>query len=324
VWFGALVPNTAIAKLNVWIPRGDLVAQGLAYLEDALERDPVSLLLTVGGVGAALRFGAAPVRALGLGGVAYLAYVVWIGGDFMSLRFVGAPAVLGAALLVRIAPPLGRRALAVVGVGALAAGLLSPASRWFDDGHYGDTWPLAERLRAKGISDERAFYAPRSRALEVMTHWDVISAKGYPVPPHTRAVEGASVRAAGYLLANSEQIGYFGYFAGPDVYVVDRLSLSDAFSARIPFRPTNGRWRIGHFQRKLPDGYGPIARTGEGSLGDPDVDAACQAVNRVTRGPLWTSERWRAIWDLNTGAYDDAFAKLASGVDAGPWPPPSR
>ena len=46
----------------------------------------------------------------------------------------------------------------------------------------------------------------------------------------------------------------FGYYAGPNVYVVDELALADALLARLPARRVD-QWRIGHFQRTLPAGY---------------------------------------------------------------------
>ncbi len=48
--------------------------------------------------------------------------------------------------------------------------------------------------------------------------------------------------------------GFVGYFAGPDVHIIDIYALGDALLARlevVDYKP----WRIGHFQRDLPNGY---------------------------------------------------------------------
>ena len=285
------------------------------YLQDALLRDPLTALLLVAGAGVASLRGTAPLRALAVGLVAYLAYIVWIGGDFMSMRFFAAPAVLAAALLATAAPPLAPRAVALLGAATLAVGLLSPGSLWLDDGHYADNWTMPQRLRSHGIADERAFYAPRTRALHVLQHWDDIARKGLPIPPFSRAVEGAEVHQRGFRNAEAEQVGYFAYFAGPDVVVLDRMALTDPVLARIPFVP-HGRWRVGHYQRVIPPGYTPLAAGAPSPTGDPAVDAAFEDVFLVVCGPLWSVRRWEAIWALNTGVHHAAFNSLASGVEA--------
>ena len=37
---------------------------------------------------------------------------------------------------------------------------------------------------------------------------------------------------------------------------------------------------------------------------DPDLAEFYDALQTVTTGPLFTVERWRAIWAMNTGAFD--------------------
>jgi arabinofuranosyltransferase len=239
----------------------------------------------------------------------------------MSLRFFGAPAVLGGALLARAAPTLPARATAALLPLAVLVGLLAPGSRWRDDGHYADDWTLEQTLRPRGIADERAFYGPRTRASWVWAHRDVVRERGDPTPPYHRAVDGRAVAGAGYRTAAIDQAGYFSYFAGPGVYVVEHFALADAFVARIPFvLPPSGRWRVGHYERAVPEGYAEMAASGRPAFGDPALDAAFSAVALVTRGPLWAPERWRAIWELHRGAHDAAFAQLARGAEPEAWP----
>ncbi len=95
-YYGALFPNTALAKLNLGlISRQELVLQGLYYLLNSIKVDPLTLLVIVMGIG--LPFVTKAWRALPvvIGFVLYLLYVVIIGGDFMSGRFMTAP-LLGA------------------------------------------------------------------------------------------------------------------------------------------------------------------------------------------------------------------------------------
>lgn len=139
---------------------------------------------------------------------------------------------------------------------------------------------------------------------------------------HRHAVDAVAARAAGHDVGHAMAIGYAGYVVGPAAWVVDDLGLGDAFLARIPFRASDGGWRIGHFERKMPEGYAAMAASGVPAFGEPELDAAFRAVTLLTRGSLWAPERWEAIWELHTGVHAPAFAKLAGGVDPGPWPVP--
>ena len=86
VYYGFLFPNTAYAKLYTGLGRGELIGQGLRYLLDACDQDPITLVVL--GVALltplALRSWRAAALAGGIG--LTLLYVVWIGGDFMSGR----------------------------------------------------------------------------------------------------------------------------------------------------------------------------------------------------------------------------------------------
>jgi arabinofuranosyltransferase len=44
--------------------------------------------------------------------------------------------------------------------------------------------------------------------------------------------------------------------------------------------------------------------SGVNQLADPHLAAYYEQLSLITRGDLWTLERWKAIWMLNTGQYD--------------------
>src|SRR5262249_14549278 len=99
VYYGALAPNTALAKLGSGVPRGALARQGLSYLGDPLRRDPIPLVVIAAGTAAAAVRGGRAARALAAGIALHLAYVVSIGGDFMTGRFLTPALALSAVLL---------------------------------------------------------------------------------------------------------------------------------------------------------------------------------------------------------------------------------
>ena len=103
IYYGFPFPNTAYAKLGTGIARGDLVQQGVVYLLDSIDRDPVTLVTILFAVALGL-LSRGPARWIAGGMLAHLAYVVSIGGDFMSGRFLVLPLLAAVLLLSRTIP----------------------------------------------------------------------------------------------------------------------------------------------------------------------------------------------------------------------------
>ena len=101
-YYGFPFPNTYYAKLGAGIPQNELFAQGFVYLLDSLQRDPLTLIVIAAGIVLALWRGQTRERLLALGSLLYLAYVLSIGGDFMSGRFLTASLLVSALLLMRL------------------------------------------------------------------------------------------------------------------------------------------------------------------------------------------------------------------------------
>ena len=100
-YYGTIFPNTAFAKLDTGIAKSVLLPQGLAYLGASFRFDPVTpLLIACGLVVAGVRRSASQL-AVAAGAVAYLAYTVWIGGDFMLGRYLAAPLFCALVLIFR-------------------------------------------------------------------------------------------------------------------------------------------------------------------------------------------------------------------------------
>jgi arabinofuranosyltransferase len=87
-----------------------------------------------------------------------------------------------------------------------------------------------------------------------------------------------------------------GYVLGRGRHFIDRLGLGDPLLARLP----SGRfWRIGHYERTLPEGYFESVLTNSNRIADPELAAYYDTIREVTRGPLFTARRWKAIVALN-------------------------
>jgi len=92
--YGAWLPNTYLAKQNSDIGLPSMIYRGAVYVVFSTLRDPVTALVLLGGLLLAIRWGRSMERALVIGALAYLAYTVYIGGDFMVGRFLAVPVYL--------------------------------------------------------------------------------------------------------------------------------------------------------------------------------------------------------------------------------------
>ena len=95
IYYGFPFPNTAYTRLATDFPVGEYLIRGVGYLQTGIETEPLLLVGIVAAVAAsALGWRRDPRPGLlMLGVLVYLAYVVRIGGDFMSGRFLAAPFV---------------------------------------------------------------------------------------------------------------------------------------------------------------------------------------------------------------------------------------
>jgi len=280
VYYGFPFPTTAYAKLGNGIPRAELVDHGLQYLWDSLTRDPLTLAVVGCAVVLAVVTRSWPHVWLAVGMVAYLAYVVWIGGDFMSGRFLSSPLVVAVAIIARTPlRPVAALPLAVAGmalaVPALPATLLSGPD--FTNESFG----------TRGIADERGFYyqrwgllAPSGDDRYATAAWTVTSDR------RVQVVDGCGL------------LGTRSLAAGPGTHVVDPCGLADPLLARLE-PVVDPDWRMGHFARPLPEGYVDSLMTGENRLADPELRAFYDPIRLATRGPLFTAERWAALTGLN-------------------------
>ena len=301
VYYGFLVPNTAFAKMHTGIPERELLAQGARYLQESLLHDPLTLTVIVVSIVTGLR-GSTRARMLALGQCLYLGYTVWVGGDFMSGRFLAAPLFVGVAQLASIEIALSRPARISLALSALALGLLATTPTLSSNETFGRGKDYDEFY---GITDERQFYYPRTGLLRFR--------HAFTSPDLIDADLAQQMLASGQRVATHEMAGMFGFAAGPNLYVVDRFSLGEPLTARLP---VTGPWRIGHFQRALPDGLIQTLRSGTNQIRDPGLAAYYDALARITRGPLFSLARWRAIAAMNLGLGDHLLDQYRATLKA--------
>jgi arabinofuranosyltransferase len=241
------------------------------------------------------RFGTRRVpRAMGIalsaGITLQLAYVVWIGGDYMTGRFFACSflvALVGLVSQLEVSP----RMLGGAGLAALLVGWLSPGAPLLTGRDF-----AVEQPNRHGIGDQRGIFFQTSS----LHRWLARSSQDvFPDYRWTRA--GRNFARSDDLVLVRANVGFMGHGAGTQKIIIDRLGLTDPLLARLPSMQI---WRIGHFPRRIPDGYPESVESGESRIVDPGVRAFHEKLELITQSDLLAAGRLAAIVGMNLGLYD--------------------
>lgn len=303
-YYGFPFPNTAYAKLGTGIEWSERVRQGIRYLIQSADHDPLTLTVILAGL--ALGFTRDAVsRAISLGILLHIAYLLNIGGDFMEGRFLTVPLMAAAISIAR--QDLDFRGMSVVCGGVLLMGSASFKSTVLSTSEFD-----IPEVRANGISDERGYYFQKHGLLPALA--------GYEAPGKAFRFNQPDWTAYEYRVQPTCQLGALGLKSGPHVHLVDECALSDPLLARMPAK-VNRHWRIGHFYRQFPTDYLKSLELRSNEIKDPAMRQYYEYIRLVTRGPLNHPARLKAIVKLNAGRvplpdmepYRTAFVPRVSG-----------
>ena len=288
VYYGFPLPNTYYAKVATGIPRSILYRQGFAYLLNSFTHDPITLGTIAVAAVMALSASAA-ARCAALATLFYVAYTISVGGDFMSGRFFAIPFLVAVLTIVEIA-----RGIRLEGFAAAALvvyNVMMPIVPLKTTAGYDAAWPWRSQ---NGIKDERGHYHQITNVFFYSPFREL--------PDHTWVREGRSFSQGPEKVTVQGSIGFYGLMAGPDKHLVDRNALSDPLLARLPVSPhLYFEFFAGHYFRDIPDGYVETLTYGENRIADPSLHAYYDQLALVLRGPLFSAERFRAMWHLHTG-----------------------
>ena len=313
IYYGSPIPETAYSKLNTTIPKHEFLSQGLRYAVDLTINDPIATLVIAAAFALAvpyrlrLREGAALGRRLPresrllvlTATFLYGGYVLWIGGDFMAGRFWTVPLLAAVIALadalqgVADRPDQPQVQMATLGAVALVALVLPPmiATRvplpaFRDPVHPQPRSNLDES--AAGIIDEWTFYVPRGRGL---VRWLVQD----PVDNDFQRMRTAlaewdpTAEVASFGIACGG-VGFEGIISGPGVHWVVPCALSDPFLARMVYVKRDRQWRIGHFDREIPQGYIQALADGSSAPLAPEHRELFEQVSLPRRIERWADD----------------------------------
>jgi len=288
IYYGFLFPNTAYAKLNSGIASWAYIKQGFWYLASSLTLDPITLLIIlVAGLFGVMVWDR-KITPASIGIFLYLGYILRIGGDYMSGRFLSSLVFLAVIILLNADIQWNKIALPAVGC-IFILGILTNSLPYASDSSFEN-----QGIDQNAIADERGFRYQEWGFLRISRN------KLLPDSPFAGghwSFEGIrEVRVSG-------AIGLEGYRLGPNEYILDIMALADPLLARLPARDKQ-HWRVGHIERVIPVGYIETLAYGQNTIEDPDLSTYYDYLTLVTRGPIWSRKRLKAILHFQLGHYD--------------------
>ncbi len=283
VYYGSFVPNTAHAKLTNQFPRGTLVAHGFKWAWFTLSRDWATVLVVVtAGAGAVWQR-----RSRGLtcaiGCLAYVAYTIYIGGDFMGGRFWLAPFFFALSYLAQCPLPLTRWIATAIVASALFLPVRTAAFGGFPLDTIGDT---------ALVWDDRAFYAQQDGLVRLGLH-----ARG---PLRQWATTELDAHKSHVVILRA--VGMQGYWAGVRTHIIDPLALADPLLARLHPLP-DPTMAPGHLFRAIPNGYVSSIKEGHNVIVEPHLHEFYDRLSTVIRDPIFAPARLWTTLQLVSGRY---------------------
>jgi arabinofuranosyltransferase len=303
IYYGFLVPNTYYAKLNTGLGLKVLLHQGGIYFLISLLLDPITLVVIGSAVLLALFKGAGKEKVIALGMSLYLGYILYAGGDFMSGRFFSAIFLVAVILLLNHLQTLDLQLKALFAIVIVFLGLISPSPSFNP--------PVgmdSEIAHFSGISDEQAYYFGGSGLIR----WG----RYHKLPDHEWVTEGLALKEKHEKVYIGKGIGYLGYYAGPEVHILDYYAIADPLMSRLPIQPGT-RWATGHVGRVIPDGYLETITSGTNLIKDPGVAQYYEKLSIIVHGEIWSAERFKTILEMNLGKYDDLLLPYIQTMPAG-------
>jgi arabinofuranosyltransferase len=288
-YYGFPFPNTAYAKLGAGVSRIELLREGIRYSVNFIKTDPVSFSIILFVLVAVILLKRRNLYPLAAGLTLYLIYILLIGGDFMSGRFFSG-VVLGAVCLLGQLQLNFRKVVIPLYVVVISMVVISPYS------------PIKTIVspntppREGEIKDEKAYHLPKTGLINTIKNdWQLAP----EVWKEGLRLKKLTADKPGFYFATD--IGFKGFYAGQNVYILDYYALANVLLARLPCVPD---WRIGHFRREIPDGYVQTLQSGVNVIRNPQLSKYFEKIKLITRGNLLSWQRIAEIIKINFGFYD--------------------
>ena len=279
-YYGFPFPNNAYDNLGHAIGFLELIAQGRFYFLDSLSHDP--LTLTTIGLGLALSVRGSPIaKAIALGIILYLSYVLLIGGDSLSGRFFTAPLLLACVIISRT--PLSNKVASYLSILLIALAIFNiPSTLLSNYSARENPLMLGTKTDARSLEET----SPNKTSDNLMNLIERATFL-YPQPKSSLEPEVAITCKA-----------YPGISKGPNLQLINPCGQSDALISRLP-APKDPARKMGYFERELPVGYLESVRSRQNMIKDEGTRNYYNYIKLITQGPLLSWERFKAIVLIN-------------------------
>ena len=286
IYFGSPLPNTFYAKLNADYARSEIFFRGWQYFL-SLKFDLISLLILIFGFLSIFLFKNKILIGLFLGKILYLIYIFNIGGDFMQGRFFSTLVLISICEIIYIFSKCRLSEFSINSISTtiffifLLIGILigSPIT---------SNTEYTPRNAIGGIADERgAYYRQTGLFSKSRDDWPTFKYLPKKIPENY-------IVLCGVLGQNS--------LSNPNLLHIDACALAEPFLARIP-AVRHKNWRIGHHFRKIPTEYGRYKIGKVSEIPDNSLHGLLNDVTLISRGVIFSKERFGAIWRLFLNTY---------------------
>jgi len=302
LYYGFPFPNTYYAKLTTGISQQELYKQGLFYFQNSLAWDHITFPVISLAVLFSFYYREPKRISLALGIVLYLIYILSIGGDFMSGRYFSTPFILSLALILKL-PRIVEMKIEPISSLAICCLIFAVGLTSFKPPILVQATERNGIMDEHGIADEKLVYF---RCCSLLSQWNDSTLP--KIADDARKADREKVR-----LVIRESIGVYGFYAGPNVYIMDKVCLSDPLRSRLP---VTGSWRIGHFYRHYPVGYAESIEDGAmNHIREPYLHEYYDKVMLISREKFLSPERLKTIIMFNLGAYDYLIDEYMNSQD---------
>lgn len=313
IYYGFLIPNTAVAKLNNTTNLWDVIKSGIRYIVTSnLYGDYITIIVILVAIISGVflykkKQNKYSLASLGI--LMYVLYVIYIGGDFMVGRFLSVPFFLSIVLiyyivndfLVEMKPTHQklRKYVAAIAIIILIVGCMPQTSTIMSKIKYQETETYIKLNYKERPCDERAYYYNDAGLAYYIANTYVTGYK--PDRPIFKwGLQGKNCFDPGKVYVEGS-IGFRGYFCPNETIIIDFYGLAEPLLSRIPAAPDQ---RVGHYIRLIPWGYKKTLETGENVISNPSLRKYYDKLHLIVSGKLFSWERIKAIFLMNTGKYD--------------------
>ena len=311
IYYGYPFPNTMYVKLNTGFPKSDYIVRGIDYIYRSSLLDVLLIVIPIFYFILSIYWKNKKMLTFSIGCILYIAYVIYVGGDFMVGRHLTTPffvSFIGLILLFNSREEthnptisLKKTLIVFIVLESICATCIRPIAKEF---LYAVKWDSSKT----GVADERDWYYGWTGLIPYVSSMihggnsmeDFLDDSGvYDI--------FVDKRKNGIIGSCELELvpGIVNYYVQREgtIYLSDKYGLMDPLLSHLPAR-YDENWRVGHMWREIPEGYSKSVATGTNQIVNESLHEYYDKVLLIIKGDIWDKERLITIIKMNLGQYD--------------------